>query len=692
MTQKTSSFLDAKYGWDYGESGWNTGMDENLLKFSFLFDKNIEGVVSSLPTTVTNGTAYFLSTDKRIYFGVANTWYSTPTPKWFIVTIRTTGVTYQFNGTDLVSVPSNSDLASQLSAVQVTVSSLGTAAFKNIEYFATPAQLATAVAQSQSYTDSQVLNKASKGANSDITSLSGLTTPLTITQGGTGGATPIAARSSLGLGTAATKNSRAIDAEIIPAASAEDGVAVGYTTVGTGQGTGNEYNYYQYVVSSDTASQKVGQNGSLGSKVNGMKVYHKFGGPTTEGGRHAMYGVLLQGYGGGGATSSTNPDRNYVGVQGQVLTMSGDGGTAGAPLGAYFGMSSYAGITGTTGTYIANLTGMEINTYIEAGVGPTAGIRCSFHSGIQIASYIGERGYTLDTCFSGGMLGGSLYGWKYGMSFHGLNGAPAFSSDSTAFKVFPSATTSGTIDTVIDVVGVNTAALIRSNGCTLTEAGINFNRASAFLNMGSSAASAVTQTFRTSGAGSVYDAKFTYSGGSSTAGQGVVQLEANGLISPLIRPTTDNNISLGLSSSRWSVVYAGTGTINTSDANEKTEVQAFTKDELNAAKALAKEIGTFKWLASIQVKGEDARTHIGLTVQRAKEVMEENNLDPMAYGFICYDEWEATDAVTSENEEGEVEVIQPATEAGSRYGFRMDQLNLFIAAGFEARLSALEAL
>ena len=33
MTQQTSPFLDVKYGWNYGESGWNTGMDENLVKF-----------------------------------------------------------------------------------------------------------------------------------------------------------------------------------------------------------------------------------------------------------------------------------------------------------------------------------------------------------------------------------------------------------------------------------------------------------------------------------------------------------------------------------------------------------------------------------------------------------------------------------------------------------------------------------
>lgn len=49
-------------------------------------------------------------------------------------------------------------------------------------------------------------NKAAKGANSDITSLSGLTTAVTISQGGTGGKTAAEARSGIGLGTAATAN------------------------------------------------------------------------------------------------------------------------------------------------------------------------------------------------------------------------------------------------------------------------------------------------------------------------------------------------------------------------------------------------------------------------------------------------------------------------------------------------------
>jgi len=50
---------------------------------------------------------------------------------------------------------------------------------------------------------SSVEGKAASGANNDITSLSGLTTALSISQGGTGGTTQAGARTGLGLGSAA---------------------------------------------------------------------------------------------------------------------------------------------------------------------------------------------------------------------------------------------------------------------------------------------------------------------------------------------------------------------------------------------------------------------------------------------------------------------------------------------------------
>lgn len=155
MTQQISPFLEAKWGWDYGESNWNNGMDENMLKFSFMFNRNINGVISSLPAIV-NGEAYFLTTDNRIYFAANSNWYSTPTPKWFLLVIKNTGETYQFNGTSIVQVPSNSELQNQLTPITATIANLKSAAFQETGYFATQGALDVVTANSSNYTDSKI--------------------------------------------------------------------------------------------------------------------------------------------------------------------------------------------------------------------------------------------------------------------------------------------------------------------------------------------------------------------------------------------------------------------------------------------------------------------------------------------------------------------------------------------------------
>lgn len=212
-------------------------------------------------------------------------------------------------------------------------------------------------------------------------------------------------------------------------------------------------------------------------------------------------------------------------------------------------------------------------------------------------------------------------------------------------------------------------------------------------------------------------------------------------------PGANGTQSLGISGQGWSIVYASNGTINTSDARVKTDVRGLTEAELAAAKQLAREIGAFKFLDAIAKKGDEARNHIGMTVQRAIEIMQSHGLDAMAYGFICYDKWDAEyedhsaiyEQVIVEPEEIEVlpaktievaedvilggtpqtivkqieipaqrRVVKDAVlgdgpikqeawretkrEAGDTYGFRTDQLLLFIARGFEERLSRIENL
>ena len=114
---------------------------------------------------------------------------------------------------------------------------------------------------------------------------------------------------------------------------------------------------------------------------------------------------------------------------------------------------------------------------------------------------------------------------------------------------------------------------------------------------------------------------------------GIVISATNNVLS-----AADNTKTLGGPSNRWSVVYAGTGTINTSDARDKTPVRKLKAAELAAARDLAGEICVYQWLASVEEKGDAARLHIGMTVQRAIEIMESHGLDPWRYGFICRDE------------------------------------------------------
>ena len=160
-------------------------------------------------------------------------------------------------------------------------------------------------------------------------------------------------------------------------------------------------------------------------------------------------------------------------------------------------------------------------------------------------------------------------------------------------------------------------------------------------------------------------------------------------------PGADATQWLGAGYARWSQVFAASGTINTSDAREKTAVAPLSAAELAAAKDLAKEIGTYQWLAALAEKGEGARHHVGMTVQRSIEILQSHGLEPFTYGFICYDQWEAVDPVYAED--GET-VMQEGRNAGNRYSFRMDELALFIARGqaqrqdeLEARIAALEA-
>lgn len=110
MTQKTSPFIQAKYGWNLGESGWNGGMDENLLKFSYMADRNIDGIVATLPAAV-DGKAYFNTSDNLVYYAVEGVFYFSVVAKWSRLYDRASGSVYIFNGSSLIPDATQSQIS-----------------------------------------------------------------------------------------------------------------------------------------------------------------------------------------------------------------------------------------------------------------------------------------------------------------------------------------------------------------------------------------------------------------------------------------------------------------------------------------------------------------------------------------------------------------------------------------------------
>lgn len=150
------------------------------------------------------------------------------------------------------------------------------------------------------------------------------------------------------------------------------------------------------------------------------------------------------------------------------------------------------------------------------------------------------------------------------------------------------------------------------------------------------------------------------------------RVEAGGTV----RPGTDNSQALGDAGYRWSVVYAGTGTINTSDARAKQQVRDLSDAEVAVAARCKKLLKAFKFNDAVELKGDDARIHFGVMAQDVAAAFEAEGLDANDYALFCYDEWEASPEVIDEKGT----VVVPAREAGNRYGIRYDQLLAFIIA------------
>jgi hypothetical protein len=151
-----------------------------------------------------------------------------------------------------------------------------------------------------------------------------------------------------------------------------------------------------------------------------------------------------------------------------------------------------------------------------------------------------------------------------------------------------------------------------------------------------------------------------------------------------VTPGADNTQAFGSASLRWSELFAGTGTINTSDERVKTQITDLSDAEKRVALAAKGMLKKFKFKDAVALKGTSARWHFGVIAQDLKAAFEGEGLDPFAYGVLCWDEWWEADVETAEGTGRRTfttaEEAPEGAEHFDRYGVRYEELSAFILA------------
>ena len=114
---------------------------------------------------------------------------------------------------------------------------------------------------------------------------------------------------------------------------------------------------------------------------------------------------------------------------------------------------------------------------------------------------------------------------------------------------------------------------------------------------------------------------------------------------------SDNVVDLGYTSARFDNIYATNGTIQTSDRNEKQDIEALSEAEAQVAVACKGLLRKFRWKDAVAEKGDEARIHFGIIAQDLQDAFAAEGLDAGRYAmFISSTWWEAERVVPAVEE------------------------------------------
>jgi hypothetical protein len=154
-------------------------------------------------------------------------------------------------------------------------------------------------------------------------------------------------------------------------------------------------------------------------------------------------------------------------------------------------------------------------------------------------------------------------------------------------------------------------------------------------------------------------------------------------------PVVDAAITLGTASLKWGQIYSNSGTINTSDANEKQDIADLDDAEKRVAMRLKGLIKKFRFRDAVVKKGDAARIHVGVIAQEVQAAFAAEGLDANRYGIFCSDTWwEREEDVSkpytfSDETDRQVVVYETPIEGAvekTRLGVRYEELLAFVIA------------
>ena len=162
----------------------------------------------------------------------------------------------------------------------------------------------------------------------------------------------------------------------------------------------------------------------------------------------------------------------------------------------------------------------------------------------------------------------------------------------------------------------------------------------------------------------------------------------------------DASIDIGSGSARFAQLFASVNSINTSDQNEKQDIETFTDTEMKVAKRVSLLFKKYRWKTAVTKKGDNARIHSGVIAQEVESAFKAEGLDASKYSFWCSDTWWEKEETTIDDEgkeKTETQVYNTKEKAPSgatevtRLGIRYGELISFICAYNEQRFASIEA-